>query len=80
MKLMFVALETEVETSAKISRYTGKQKSVEKSGGTGFQPVQNALTYQIVKHMLEACATGFFSFEADLSSLKPFSQRSQLGI
>jgi hypothetical protein len=39
--------------------------------------VQKTLIYQKVTHRLEACATGFFSFEADLSSLKPFSRSSQ---
>jgi hypothetical protein len=42
--------------------------------------VQKTLIYQRVTHRLEACATGFFSFEADLSSLKPFWQRSQVAI
>jgi hypothetical protein len=30
---------------------------MEKSGGTGFQPVQKTSIYQRVKHRLEACAT-----------------------
>jgi hypothetical protein len=80
LKLKLVALKTELESSAKISRYTGKQNPGRNFGGTGFQPVQKTLIYQIVIHRLEACATGFFSFEADLSSLKPFSQRFQLAI
>jgi len=71
---------SQLETSAKISRYTGGPNPGKKSGGTGFQPVQKTLIYQRVTHRLEASATGFFSFEADLSSLKPFSQRSQLGM
>jgi len=70
-------LQYQDESSAKISRNTGKQNPGRNSGGTGFQPVQKTLIYQRVIHRLETCATGFFSFAADLSSLEPFSQGSQ---
>jgi hypothetical protein len=45
-------METELEDSAKISRYIGKQNPGRNSGGTGFQPVQKTLIYQRVIHRL----------------------------
>jgi hypothetical protein len=73
-----IPINTKLRALRKFYRYTGKQNPGRNSGGTGFQPVQKTMIYHRVIHRLEACATGFFSFEADFSSLKPFSQRSQV--